>query len=218
MEITKGEEVTTVTLREGDDLGAVPRSHRKLLTPELRTWWNDPRGAMGRVAEAGLGPNTEQWFRTMAERGEWVLNLHKTTYDLNSAGFQVSASEVRGAEVGPPSGEPLAESLPAELAAFYRLVGYLRWADFGTAGGLEAVNSHTSLRTYAYLFEGMEFDPAGAFLFGWGGSGDMLFYTADGRAGRFSHETGEVALMGSVVEAREWVFDELLAGRRPFSA
>jgi hypothetical protein len=53
--------------------------------------------------------------------------------------------------------------------------------------------------------------------FVWGNSscGDVLICTDAGNAGFLSHETGKVQSLGTIDNAIEWVFGELLQNRAP---
>lgn len=206
---------TLVTLRKGDSLKSVPRSHRKLVTAEIETWWADPLGAVRRVADSAVTPNMAEWFRRMADAGSWRLELHKASYGEMRAGYWLSSPDIRGAEVGPPAAQPAVKHLPTGLADYYRLVEYVDWMGFGAAGGLDGPDGHPSLAGFGYDYHGAEIEPARTFVFGYSPCGDMIVYTADGRGGWLGHENGEVRLLGSVLDTLDWVYGELLADRCP---
>jgi hypothetical protein len=216
MEITEEEfGGTRVILRKGDNLRSVPRSHRRLLTAAIESWWQDPFRAVRNVAARAVSPRMGTWFRAMAERGQWQLELHKASHGATRAGFWFLCPGVRGAEVAPPTSGQALDHLPPDLAAYYRLVGSLDWMGFGASGGLEGSEGHTPLTAFGYDYHGAAVEPARTYVFGWSPCGDMIIYTADGRGGWLCHENGKVHLLGSVRDTIDWVYDELLANRCP---
>lgn len=212
---------TRVTLGPGDILKAVPRTHRHLLTPEIKAWWKDPVRAVRRVADEAVTPNMGRWFGRMADEENWRLELHiADVVTVTAAGFNWSCPGIRGAEVSPPTAKPLAKNLPprlAEFADYFRLVGYVDWGGFGASGGLSGPSGHMPLTAFAKDYYGADVDPAGTFVFGTNtGSGmNMVIYTADGRGGWLDFESGEIVLLGSVLDTIDWVYGELLADRSP---
>lgn len=199
---------TMVTLGPGDSLKAVPRSHRRLVTPEIEAWWVDPVRAIREVAERAVSPNMSEWFRRMAEGGSWRLQFHKASYGVTQAGFWLSCPGIRGAEVGPPSTGLLPKKLPPALSAYYRLVSFVDWMGFGATGGLGGPEGHTSLSDF-------NVDLAHTFDFGSSPCGDKIIYTADGRGGWFNLGTQEIRILGSITDTIDWVYGELLADHCP---
>lgn len=209
---------TRVTLGPGDKLKSVPRSHRKLIAPEIEAWWADPVQVMRRVADRAVTPNMGRCFRRMADDGNWRLELHiADVTTVTAAGFNWSCPGIRGAEVGPPTARPLAKYLPPDLADYYRLVGYVDWGGFGTVGGLTGPTGHTPLNVLPKQYSGADVDPARTFIIGTnaGGGMNMVVCTTDGRGGWLNFSEGEIALSGSVLNTIDWIYGELLADRSP---
>jgi hypothetical protein len=219
MEVTEEEfGGTRVTLGPGDSLKSVPRSHRHLVTPEIKSWWADPVRAVRRVADSAVTPNMGHWFRRMADDGSWELRLHVADgVDVSGAGFRLSCAGIRGAEVGPPTTKPLAKYLPPDLAGYYRLVSFVSWGGFGTVGGLTGPTGHTPLSMFSKEYHGADVNPARTFVFGTdaGGGMHMVICTTDGRGGWLNFSEGEIILLGSVLDTIDWVYSELLADRGP---
>lgn len=219
MEVTEEEfGGTRVTLGPGDSLKDVPHTHRGLITPEIKAWWKDPVRAVRRVADQAVTPNMGRWFRRMADDGSWVLQLHRMDgVDVTAAGFQWSCPGIRGAEVSPPTAKPLAKYLPPGLADYYRQVGSVGWGGFGTVGGLTGAAGHTPLNVFPKEYVGAEVDPARTFIVGTnaGGGMHMVICAIDGRGGWLNFSSGEIVLLGSVLDTIEWVYGELLADRGP---
>ena len=157
---------TLVMLQLGDSLKSVPRSHRRLITPEIEAWWADPIRALRGIADRAVTPNMSQWFRRMADGGSWRLELHKASHGATRAGFWLSCPGTRGAEVGPPPAKPAVKYLPPGLADYYRLVGYVDWMGFGAAGGLDGPQGHTPLTAFNFDYHGADVDLARTFIFG----------------------------------------------------
>jgi hypothetical protein len=206
---------TCVTLVAGDRLKAVPRSHRRLVTPEIEAWWADPMAEVRRVGDRAASPRMAEWFHAMAERGTWRLRLHRADHGGTQAGYDLSCPNLRRAEVGPPQPRARFDQLPDDLAAFYRLVGFMDWMGFGAAGGFGSASGHIPLSAFGFAYHGAVIDPAETFAFGWAPGGDMLIYASDGRGGWLCHENGKIHLLGSVLDTIDWVFGELLADRCP---
>ena len=204
-----------VVLQEGDSPRAAPRSHRWMITPEIKSWWEDPVGAMRNIADHAICPRMSAWFRRMAKRGEWRLELHLAYHGATQAGFWFTAPGIRGAEVAPPVRRRLPKYLPPDLAAYYRLVGHVDWMGFGAAGRLVGIANHESLKAYRYEYHGDEVNPAHTYIFGWSPCGDMIVFTKDGRGGWVDHGNGKVHLLGTARDTVNWVYGELMAGRCP---
>lgn len=196
---------TMVMLEPGDRLKSVPRSHRKLITAEIEQWWADPIRAMRVVADSAIVPNMGQWFRRMADAGTWSLQLHQSFSGSMQAGYCWSCPDIRGAEVGPPPLKPVVNHLPRELAAYYRLVGFVDWNGFGASGGLCGLDDCI----------GIDPSPSRLFVFGWSPDGNMLVFHVEGQGGWYDQENGGIRSMGSVADAINWVYGELLADRCP---
>jgi hypothetical protein len=217
MEITDEEfGGTRVTLEQGDSLKAVPRSHRKLITPEIEAWWADPVVAIRRVADWAVAPNMGRWFRRMADDGTWRLRLHKASgVDFTAAGFDFGCDGIRGAEVTPPPGKLTSKRFPQELSNYHRLVGKIDWMGFGAAGGMTGLGNPMPLTAFAFDYHGADVDLDRTFVFGGSACGDMLVFTTDGRGGWLNLGGHEIRLIGSVTDTIDWVYGELLAGRGP---
>ena len=183
-----------VILRQGDALSAVPRSQRKLITPEIKAWWADPVRAIRGIADCAVTPNMGLWFRRMANEGEWSLCFHVGV----QAGFELSSPSIMAAEVGPPPAKPPVGLLPSGLADHYRLVWFVDWAGFGSSGGLVDPSEHSPLTAFQLNYHGADLDLADTFVFGGSPFGDMLVYTADGRGGWLNLASGEIRLLGRV--------------------
>jgi len=219
MEVTEEEfGGTRVMLGPGDSLKDVPRSHRGLLTSEIKAWWKDPVKAARQVADRAVTPKMGRWFGRMADAGRWELQLHiMDGVDVTSAGFEWSCPGLRGAEVGPPTPKPLAKYLPLALADYYRLVGYVDWGGFGKIGGLTGPAGHTPLNVFPKVWTGADVDRSRTFVIGTdaGGGMHMVICTTDGRGGWLNYGEGEIVLLGSVLDTLDWVYGELLADRSP---
>ena len=206
---------TLVMLQAGDSLRSVPRSHRRLVTSEVEVWWEDPVRAIRGVADRAVSPKMGQWFRRMADRGSWRLELHKGSHGATRAGYRLSCPGIRGAEVGPSPAKPVGEHLPPALSDYYALVGYVDWMGFGAAGGLDGPEGHMSLTAFSFDYHGADVDLARTFVFGWSPCGDMIIYTTDGRGGWLNLGSHEIRLLGSVTDTIDWVYGELLGDRCP---
>lgn len=208
----------SVVLYPGDDLKKVPKSHRMLLTPQLREAFHDPHSYFLRVAERCPFPSMAAWLRAVIADGVWELDLHRAgpsiPVEWTEAGIVWWSDDVRSAEIT-PARESVRADLPPALRQYYALVDRVSWMPFGCAGGLAGGGDHEPLTTFDYTYHGADIDPARTFVMGWSPGGDMLIYTADGRGGWFCHENGKIHLLGTIEDTIEWVYSELQADRCP---
>ena len=210
----------SIILEGGDNLSKVPKSHRDLLTPAIRAAFDDPNAHFRRVAERTPFPSMAAWLEALVADGDWELALHRGNQPgWEAAGFGWWPEGTCGAEVAPSEGD-VPSTLPPALREYYALVGGVSWMPFGIAGGLYGCCDHSALNRFNDLFGNEEFDPATTFSLGSDLCGDMLVYTRDGRGGWLFHErlfrkADQIHPLGSIEDALNWAFGELLADRRP---
>jgi hypothetical protein len=89
------------------------------------------------------------------------------------------------------------------------------WENIGWAGGLFPADRHVSLSEYGFRSKSKSFPTKRSVVFGNTSSGDVLVHSDNGQAGILSHETGRGYTLGAIGDTLEWVFAELLAGRKP---
>lgn len=201
----------------GDDLGAVPESHRGLVTPALARIFDDPAAYFLGVARRCPFANMAAWIRALVDEGVWALALHRSfREDWNAAGFCWWAEAVQGAEIAPPVRRPSGRNPPA-LARYHRVVDSVSWMPFGCSGGLYGHDGHEPLTSLPEMYHGREagLDPASTRLLGSDPGGNNLIVTADGRGGWMSVESGRIRLLGTIEATIEWVYGEMLANRSP---
>jgi hypothetical protein len=204
----------TVILDPGDSLDDVPSSHRKLLTAALRRAFADPIAHFRDIAERCPFPRMVQWLEKLLKEGKWALHLNKCNPeygDWSLTGFQWSSKQVRGATIALPRKKP--RGLPKSLQDYYSLVDEVNWIAFGGAGDLDGSGPHKSLAKIPY-YRAVE-DADAIHLWGSSACGDMLIYSTKDRGGWLSHETSHIHWLGSIADAINWVYGELLANRTP---
>lgn len=209
-------ETTTVVLAVGDDVSAVPESHCDLLTPDILAAFADVEGWLRRVIADATVPNMRTWFEKVLNGGRWELWLEvgEPSDVMLRAGFRLDEPTIRPATVGVPTRARHLWPMPKSLAEFYHQVGFVDWqSSLMLSGGLGEAIRPPSLEVFKYT--GSAVDAVTTRVIGWSRFGDMLIATEDDRGGWYSHETGEVALVGSTAGLLEWVFGELLAKREP---
>lgn len=208
---------SSVFVFAGDGLGEVPESHRGLITPGLRKAFVDPPAYFRRIAETCPFPNMAAWLRALLGEGAWALGLHRSFRpEWSAAGYCWWSDHVRSAEIAPPGGRT-PRGLPAALKGYYSLVDRVSWMPFGGGGGLSGRAGHDPLAAFDPMYHGRGagLDPKKTFVFGGSSGGDMLIYTKDGRGGWLCHENGKIHILGTIEEAIDWVYAELLADRSP---
>lgn len=203
----------SVILDATDDLGKIPRSHRPLLTPELRDAFSDPYAHFRRVAEVCPFPSMAAWLQALLKERLWELVLHRgKPKEWTAAGIRWLSETLGGPEIAPAkNGVP--EDLPPDLGRYYALVDRVSWMPFGYPTGIHGCTEHPPLTDFYYTPSAVVIDPERTFVFGSSPCGDQLIYTKDGRGGWWCHETGTVYLLGTIAETIDWVYAERLAGR-----
>lgn len=204
----------TVMLEVGDDLAAVPVSHRHLLTPEVRSVFADPTGHFAAVRDRSPVPKMRKWFDRVLKKWDIELWLEVGIRGkLERAGFFLAGGKVLPAIVGLPV--PFDANLyPEPLAAFYRLVGFVSLIGLMSGGGVDPPDGEHTLADH-WSADPPAVDPATTRVIGGSLCGDAMVCTAEGRCGWWNHETGRVALTGMSAEFLDGVFADLLAGRHP---
>jgi hypothetical protein len=204
----------TAVLRAGDRLAAVPRSHRRLLSAPVRAVFGDVPSHFTEIAARCPFPNMGRWLRSLVESGRWELQLVRGPDGADiRAGFHWTSDRVRGATVTLPVEHTY--ELPATLRKYHALVNEVDWMGWPAAGGLWGVGAWVSPGAFAFDFRGDPIDPRRTFQLGGSLCGDMLVFTLDDRAGWLRLGSHEVRMIGSIADAIDWVFGELLARRVP---
>jgi hypothetical protein len=208
----------TLVLDPGDDLDRIPRSHRKVVTAAVRAAFTDPAGYLTQVANRCPFDRMARWLVRLAAEGRWTLCLHRGPPEApgSVAAFDWRAEGFRGAVIGLPDGSSWPKYPPA-LCEYYGLVGPVHWTRLTQSGGLKGAEDHLRLDIYASFdnYKGDPIDPERTFV--WGGSfcGDYLLYTDDGHAAYICLDDGYVHLLGTIPQAIDWVYGQLLADRWP---
>lgn len=203
---------TSVILEEGDDLASVPDSHAYLITPQLREAFSDPVGRFCKIAECCPFPEMARWLRTLLETPRWQLELNQgDPQEYASAGYYWASQYVRSATIDLPGGT--LPKFPKTLVDYYSLVDAVDWMGFGCAGGLAGAGGHAPLRAFPYDWQDIDADEVS--VWGYSPCGDMIIWTADGRGGWLSHETGRMQLLGTIEELIDWVYAKLSANECP---
>jgi hypothetical protein len=209
---------TSVLLFIGDKLSKVPKSHRMLITPELRKAFADPSSYFKDLANRCPFPAMSDWLRAVIAERLWVVGLHHgkppVPEEWTQVGIRWFGENMLGAEITPASGLA-SQDLPPVLREYYSLVDAVYWMPFGLAGGLYGCGDHSPLTNFYDSYHGADIDPARTFAFGSSFCGDMLVYTDDGRGGWLCHENAQIHLLGTIEDTINWVYSELRADRCP---
>jgi hypothetical protein len=204
----------TVTLAGGDDLRKVPKSHRHLITSNIRTAFADPTQYFRDVADQCRFPQMARWLRALLAENQWALQLHRGYGKHASAGFCWRSENVRCAMIGLPSDLDLS-GYPASLQEYYSLVDVVDWDGVWVSRSPRRGRGDPPLTVFRFDYYGAEVDLDETFVWGYSPCGDMLIYTADGRGGWLNHESHQIHLLGTIADAINWVYSELLANRCP---
>lgn len=205
----------TAVLVAGDSLAAVPESHRGLITPAIREAFVNPPAYFAAMANRCPFSQMSQWLRALVATGRWELHLNQgEPEEWTLAGFDWTSDGVRGATVELPDSADLT-CFPEELRRYYSLVSEVSWNGFGCAGGLSGAGGGPPLTFFPFEYHGDPVDLAASFVWGFSPCGDVVVFTQDGRGGWLNHETYQIHLLGTIGEAVNWIFAELLAKRGP---
>jgi hypothetical protein len=208
---------TTIVLKAGEGLDTVPESHRDLVTPALRVAFADPIAYFGQIAARAPIAELGKWLKALVAGGKWSLLLHEGFMMEREllATFQWQSRDVRSAAISLPQ-ESLSPRLSEVMRQYYSLVDVVHWDDYGCAGGILGQYQHIRLIAFSGLRPKRKgYDPKNYVVWGNSSCGDMLIYTTAGKAAYLSHENGKVNALGTMEEALNWVFDELLQYRTP---
>lgn len=203
----------TIALRDGDDLDAVPQTHRGLVTETIRNAFRNPRNYFHTIAERTIVPNLARYLKKFVESGRWQLIL-ADTYMMRRetvAGFRWSHPDQHSSLLVPTARLPP----HPELGVLYSDLEFVHWERIAFAGGLFAPPRLTTLRDYGLQSTSPLFPLESTTVFGNTSCGDVLVYNSQGQAGLISHENGACHKLGSVRDALGWVFAELAANRMP---
>jgi hypothetical protein len=208
----------TVSLTLGDDLREVPRSHRKLVTPEIAAVFRDAPNYFSSIAERTPFRSMADWLMALVWENSWRLELERAGDDKKwgRTAFRWTSKTIRGAGIGLPM-EVDTNAFPAALATLYRLIGYVDWAGGAAEGQIAPATAAYLISSYDFNYSGDPINPDRTAV--WGGqNGDMLIADLDSdRGGWFDLPENRVHMVGTVADTVNWVFAELLAGRVPDS-
>jgi hypothetical protein len=206
----------SVILMEGDRLDDVPASHRQLITPAIVQAFADPPAYFRKIERACPFRSMAKWLKMLLKENRWELGLHRGHVpEWKLAGFTWYSNKVTGATITLPTTPP-PDSLPADLRAFYSLVGMVEWCEFAFSGGFYSADTYRDLPLLPEDNPDMQDGPATVKAFGSNACGDELVYAADGRAGWREHETGTWHVVGTIKDTINWVFDALGRNTIPF--
>ena len=199
----------SVFISVDDSLDDVPESHRDLITPTIRTVFVDPPAHFRKLVRRCPFRQMKAWLTAISADTDWELHLHRgDPPEWTAAGFLLAPADIQAALVAPSTGE-VASNLPDVFKRYYALVDEIQWMPFGSEGRIWG-SGHPSIST-----DSDEIDRDTTFVFGGSLGGDMLIYSADGRAGWLCHENGQPHWLGTIHETIDWVYGELLADRAP---
>jgi len=207
----------TIELGPEDDLAQVPHSHRDMLTADLLEAFRDPASYFLQSADRCQIPPLAQWLKALTAEGQWRLLLHEGfMFDRSTlAAFYWRSSTVQSAMISLPQ-KSLSPRLPDAFRRYYSIVDVIHWDSFGYSGGVLGSQQHVPLIAFQNLRPKRKgFDPKKCVVWGNSASGDMLIHNDAGKSGFCSHENGKVQVLGTIEQALDWVFGQLLSGRTP---
>ncbi|QEL17019.1 hypothetical protein [Limnoglobus roseus] len=134
MEVTENETGgPTIKLYPGDRLSDVKGWHRKLLTPEIVTIFEDAPRYFQNIADKAPVPEMAEWLNKLLAANDWLLELHKSNWSKGGrASFYWKAEGIVGAEMGPPMTKTYHPTVVGQL---FELLGFIDWNGFGGTGG-----------------------------------------------------------------------------------
>jgi len=204
---------TTLVLAEGDDLAAVPESHRDIVSDSVRDAFLDPVAYLSDIASRTTIPNLRKYLSNFVIGGRWSLVLAET-YMMDRetiAAFQWLHPDQHACMLGPSTGN----CDDARFSAFYNDFALLHWGSIGFAGGILPYRDQITIADYGAKSSNPMFPADATVVFGNSSCGDIMVCNADGDAGYLSHENGSSYVVGTFPEMADWIFDQLILSRTP---
>lgn len=208
---------TTIFLEPGDSLDSVPESHRDIITNEIRDAFTDPHQYFLSIANRATIQRFRDYVTKVATDGQWRLVL-ADTYMMQRetvGAFLWTAEGVRGTMIAPGPATFDSRDCHPDFVPLYSLVQLVHWEQVAFSGGLLPPSRQHLLLDAGGYPESKVFQAESTTIFGRTSCGDLLVHDSQGTAGLFSHENGSAQVLGTIAEALEWVFGELLSGREP---
>lgn len=204
---------TTLILATGDDLDAVPDSHRDLVTAAIRDAFADPKSHFGQIAAKTSLRNLRDYLSTFIDEGNWALILADIYMRQRAtiSAFQWSHPSMSGCLFAPASSAPV----DSRFAALYTDFDLVHWSAIGYSGGILPAHEHIPLPVYGCSSTNARFPAESSTVFATSPGGDAMIYNSQGDAGYLSHETGDSYVIGTIPEMLDWVFGKLMHDQLP---
>jgi len=204
---------TTLILAEGDDLDAVPDSHRDIVTDSVRAAFRDPIAYFSDAAGQTEIENLQLYLRNFTSGGRWSLLL-ADTYMMDRD--TIAAFHWFHAGQYPCMfGTARCDCDDDRFASFYDDFSLAHWDSIGFAGGIIPLSNHITVDDFGIESPSSVFPPNSTTVFGSSSCGDMMVCNERGDAGYMSHENGQAYDVGSFPEMLNWIFGELVQNRTP---
>jgi hypothetical protein len=204
---------TTLMLAEGDDINALPDSHRDVLNDHIREAFRDPAAFFSNVANRTTIPNLSRYLKAFVEQGRCTLLLADTYMPSRKTigAFQWFHPEQHACMFS-PTVEPCSD---LRFAPLYKDFAMIHWDLIGFAGGIFSYHNHTTVAHYGAASSDPVFPENSTIVFGNTVGGDMMICSPSGQSGFLSHETGASYVIGTVPEMLDWVFGQLILNQAP---
>lgn len=213
-----GDSGVVLVCEKGDDLAKIPPAYRHLITPDIRNVFTDPEGYFRNVAERCQFPKVAEWLRVLTEKYCWHLELVRSQYAGERAGFRWKLQDVFSVTIGLPLGEDLSK-LPPEMAHYYSLLDFVDpfpyEADSDDATGNLYSVKHLHLLSTVTKKRRLPVDPFTTYVWGNSMDGDSLFFTPDGRGGWYLLAEHLAHVLGTIAQTIDNIYSQLLAGELP---
>ncbi|MEI8384189.1 MAG: hypothetical protein WCJ09_29035 [Planctomycetota bacterium] len=204
---------TTLVLAGGDDLSAVPESHRDIISDAVRDAFRDPVAHFSEIATRTTIPNLRNYLSNFIASGRWALLLADT--------YMMDRATIAAFQWVHPGQHPCMLGLPVpdcdddRFAPFYGCLSMAHWDSIGFAGGIVSYRKQIPIAAYGTSSTNPTFPADTSTVFGNSSCGDMMVCNSSGDAGYLSHENGASYVIGTLPEMLDWIFGELLQGRTP---
>jgi hypothetical protein len=195
-------------MRQGGNLDRLPEELQSLITAEIRYVFADPQNYFRSMAKRAPVASMKEWLVELF-RGECTLDIFQWRHGEPRAYFAWESDDVPSANITLPC--VTQEQFPIDiLNQFFALTDGIDWL----SGRIFSCDSLGKPYTPDWMWD-KDIRDANPRIFGMNDSGDQLIFTPDDRAGWLSHEAGGFYSLGSVAEAFEWIFAELVENRYP---
>ena len=168
---------TTIIMVEGNLLADVPVSHEDIVTPEIRSSFENPVRFFELIAERTEISSFRRYLNAMTSGGRWSLVLADTYMPVRRTvgGFLWKHPSQYRALISPAN----SDLVTGPFSVLYNDVGIVHWNDIAWGGGLFHFADHILLDKHGIPSQDERFPETSTSVFGSSSCGDVMVYNSD---------------------------------------